>query len=75
MKFTNGTKVTWHCKAGHLIGTIAEIQISESAANIMTPWMIINNIRSLDTPEPQSSSVMLCGSAEALTMMRVEVAA
>jgi hypothetical protein len=74
MKFTNGPKVTWHSAAGQLIGTIKEIQISESAANTMTPWLIVHKISSLDSLEPQSSSVMLCGSADALTMMRVEVA-
>jgi hypothetical protein len=73
MKFTNGTVVTWHSSAGHLIGTIKEIQLAESAAKVLTPWLIIHHIKSLDSPEPQSSSVMLCGSNQALTMMRVEV--
>lgn len=74
MNLKTGTIVTWHCMNGQLIGTIKSINLSPSAAGKITPWVILHRICNLDTNERQLNEVMLCGTPDALAMMKVEAA-
>jgi|APGre2960657404_1045060.scaffolds.fasta_scaffold184437_3 hypothetical protein len=74
MKLTTGTIIHWHSAGGHLIGTIKSIHLSPSAAKTIAPWLIIDRISNLDTNERNNGTVMLCGTDQYLSMMKVEVA-
>jgi len=56
-------RVTWHCLAGHLTGTIVDIVLDLNAAQKVVPWIDIKTER---------NTVRLCATDMNLKMMSVQ---
>jgi hypothetical protein len=65
MKLKIGDQVKWVSRAGNLQGTITDIFLSPSAAQLMTPWMIIQ-------VPGYASGCCLCATDGYLKQMKVE---
>ena len=63
MELKVGDKITWKSAAGQLIGTIFNVSISNSAANLMTAWIDVSLGK---------YNVRLCGHHTNLVMLHVE---
>ena len=62
MELKVGDKITWQSAAGSLTGTIFNVSISKSAANLMTAWIDISL---------GSYSIRLCGTDSYIKMMKI----
>ena len=63
MRLRINDRVTWHCLAGHLTGTIVDIVLDKNAADKVVPWIDIKTER---------NTVRLCATDSNLIMMSVE---
>ena len=63
MRLRINDRVTWHCLAGHLTGTIVDIVLDKNAADKVVPWIDIKTER---------TTVRLCATDSNLIMMSVE---
>ena len=72
MEIAVGTKIEWLSGAGHLTGTVKSITLSPSAANRMTPWLIVHQISNVLTGKQHLGGVMLCGTHDNMVGMSIK---
>jgi len=59
-----GDRVRWIAAAGRLSGVVYDIRLAKNAANNLIPWVMIKSDWDVKTT--------LCGTVNALAMMKVE---
>jgi hypothetical protein len=64
MRLRINDRVTWHCLAGHLSGTIVDIVLDLNAAQKVVPWIDVKTER---------TTVRLCATDSNLIMMKVQL--
>jgi hypothetical protein len=64
MKIRINDRVTWHCLAGHLTGTVVDIVLDLNAAQKVVPWIDIKTDR---------TTVRLCATDSNLIQMKVKL--
>lgn len=75
MNLEIGTQVRWESAAGAKRGTIKNIFLAPASSGVITPWVNIELEHGPVARHHQRNYIVtLCGSAENLKMMQVELA-